>query len=158
MNNKKLLLGIVIGIIVLIIVVILFILLSRKTLTCTFKSDQSSNGYSISANYVVKAKYGIVQRVKINEVITSKDSKVLNKFEKQFNKQYSYNKKTYGGYKYKITNNNDKVTSNVTIDYNKLDMKQFIDNNAAMKEYTENNKLTLDGAKKMYEATGAVCK
>ena len=37
-------------------------------------------------------------------------------------------------------------------------MKQFIDNNAAMKEYTENNKLTLDGAKKMYEATGAVCK
>ena len=37
-------------------------------------------------------------------------------------------------------------------------MKKFIKANPAIKKYTEKNKLTVDGAKKLYESTGATCK
>ncbi len=158
MKNKKLLLSIIVGSIVIITAVVLFLLLSKKKITCTMTSDQSRNGYIIQSSYVIESKYGYVQNINIKEVITSKDSKILDKFENQFNKQYSYNKKAYHGYKYTVINDKNKVESKVTINYKKFDMKKFIKNNEAMKSYTKNNKLTLDGARKMYESTGVICK
>lgn len=158
MKNKKLLLSIIVGSIVIITAVVLFLLLSKKKITCTMTSDQKRNGYIIQYSYVIESKYGYVQSININEVITSKDSKILDKFENQFNKQYSYNKNTYHGYQYTVTNSDGKVESNITINYKEFDMKKFIKNNEAMKSYTKNNKLTLDGARKMYESTGATCK
>lgn len=158
MKNKKLLLSIIVGSIVIITAVVIFLLLSKKKITCTMISDQKRNGYIIQSSYVIESKYGYVQNINIKEVITSKDSKILDKFENQFNKQYSYNKKTYHGYQYTVINDKDKVESKVTINYKKFDMKKFIKNNEAMKSYIKNNKLTLEGARKMYESTGATCK
>ena len=158
MKNKKVLYFIVVLVIIVFVTLTKLALSSNKQLVCTNKSDQSSNGYVLETKYVIKSKFSKVKTINISESITSKDKKVLDKFEKQLKDNYSYNKKTYGGYKYKITNNNGVVTSNVIINYKKFDMDSFIDNNEAMKKYTKNNKLTLDGAKKMYESTGATCK
>ena len=64
----------------------------------------------------------------------------------------------YSGYDYTVTNKDGKVTSTVVVDFKIFDMEQFIKDNVAMKKYTEKNYLTLDGAVKMYEASGATCK
>ena len=37
-------------------------------------------------------------------------------------------------------------------------MNKFIKNNEAMKQYTKDGKFTIECAKKMYEASGAICK
>lgn len=155
MKNKKLYLLIIA---VLIVGTLLFVIIKPKKMVCTSKSDQSKNGYVIENKYVIKAKGKNVTKVEIKEIITSKDKDKLKDFKTQFEDQYSYFKKTYGGYEYKITTKGDTLTTNITIDYKKLDMDKFIENNAAMKQYTKKNKLTLEGAKKMYEASGATCK
>ncbi len=158
MKNNIVLYFVVVLVIIVFVTLTKLALSSNKQLVCTNKSDQSSNGYVLETKYVIKSKFSKVKTINISESITSKDKKVLDNFEKQLKDNYSYNKKTYGGYKYKITNNNGVVTSNVIINYKKFDIEKFIDNNEAMKKYTKNNKLTLEGAKKMYESTGATCK
>lgn len=150
---------IICGVVVLVVIILLVVIFGgRKSITCTMKSDQSKNGYVLETKYVIKANKNIVKKVAINETITSKDSKLLDRFEKSFKEQYEYNQKNYNGYTYKVTNKNGKVLTDVVIDYSEFDMEKFIKNNSAMKEYTDDNKLTLDGAKKLYESTGATCK
>lgn len=156
MKNKKIL-YVVIGLVV-VVGIVLFVLISPKKVTCTSKSDQSQNGYVIETKEVIYPRGKNVSKVVINQTITSKDSKKLDSFEKQFKEDYASFDKKYGGYKYKVTKTKDKVVSDITIDYTKLDMKKFITDNEAMKKYTKNNKLTVAGAKEMYEASGAVCK
>lgn len=159
-GNNKLLLVTTIGIVSLVIIIALVLLLSNKTqtLTCTNTSNQSASGYTLESTYVIKSKNNIVKEIKIEEVITSEDQDVLKRFEDQFNEQYEYNKNTYGGYEYKVINKDNKVSTDVLIKYTKVDMKIIISNNEAMKEYTKNDKLTLSGAKTMYEKSGATCK
>lgn len=158
MKKEKLPIIIVLSVLVVVLLIVFIFLVNGKKMTCTMKSDQSANGYVMETKYVVSSKGKYVKKVNINETITSKDKEKLKKFAKQFEEQYKYNKKAYGGYTFKVTNNGKKVISNVTIDYNKMDMKKFIKANAAMKEYTEKDKLTVEGAKKLYESTGATCK
>ena len=116
MKDKRIVFVIIVVILVFIVAGI--IIFSHKRVVCTNKTNQSSNGYVLETKYVIKTKFNKVKTINIIETITSKDKKVLKKF----------------------------------------DMYRFIDNNEAMKKYTKNNKLTLDGAKKMYESTGATCK
>ena len=153
--KNKLLLVSILGII---IVLVLITLYSTKETICSKKSDQSKNGYIYETKYVIKSRRGIVKKVEINEIITSKDNDLLKKYEKSFKEQYSHNKKTYGGYKYKVTNKNGKVTTRVIINYNTFNMKKFISSNPSMKRYIENDKYTLNKAIKLYKSTGATCK
>ena len=151
--DKRIIYGIVI---VILFIIVILLLLSHKTMKCTSTTKQKN--YTLETQYIVKAIGNKVKKVKINETITSKDEELLKKYEEQLKEQYEYNKKTYGGYKFKVTNKNGKVKSNVEINYNKIDMEKFITDNEAMKTYSKNNKFTLDGAKKLYASTGAVCK
>ncbi len=157
---KKYKIPIIIALVVLVVtlLIVFIVLIKDDKMTCTMKSDQSANGYVMETKYVVTSNGKNVMKVNITETITSKDKDKLKKFSSQFEEQYKYNKKAYGGYTYKVTNNGNKVISKVTIDYNKMNMKKFIKANVAMKEYTEKDKLTVEGAKKLYESTGATCK
>lgn len=128
-----------------------------KTMKCSSKSPQKN--YDISTDYTIKSSGKIVTSVTIKQVIESKDKKVLENFKKQLEDQYKNNNTVYGGYKYKVTINGKKLTADVTIDYKKFDLDKFVKTNGAMKEYVnKDNKLTVEGAKKMYESTGAKCK
>ncbi len=157
MKKNYIYVGIIVLIIIANIVVFLLLTFSNKEIICTSKSDQSKNGYILETTYKIKYKNEMVTSINIKEIITSKDKKKLKSFAKQFEEQYEYNKKTYGGYTYKVTNKDGKVESDVTVDYKEMDMKKFIKNNEAMKKFTNDNKLTLEGAKKLYESTGAKC-
>lgn len=127
--------------------------------TCSSKSIQKASGYEIETTHKIYSKENIVNKVESKTIITSKKEKILKNFESDFKKQYERNKKTYGEYDYTIDIKEGKLESIVTIDYSKFDMKKFIKDNVAMKEYVnDDNKYTLEGAKKYYKTTGAICK
>lgn len=157
MYDKKILIGgVAVGVAVL--GILLFVFSGNQKTICTLISNQSKNGYKLESKYEITSKNDIVKEVKVKEIVTSKDEKVLEKFEKQLKEQYEYNKKTYKGYTYKISKSNNKITTDVTINYKELNLEKFIKNNEAMKQYTKDNKFTLKGAKQLYERTGATCK
>lgn len=161
--NKK----IIIGIVVLLFVVVLLVLFikpnnkkvekNNNEIVCKLRSDQSKNGYILDSKYVIEYKDNIVEKVRINEEVMSLNMDILDEFENQFNDEYSYSKKKYGGYTYEVVKSNDKVNSNVEIDYKVFNIEKFAENNEAIREYLNDNKLTIDGAKKMYEKSGFKC-
>lgn len=127
------------------------------TAECNFESKQSD--YKINTNYKIYYKDNIVEKVDIDEVITSSSKDKLKEFNNSFKSLYDSNNSMYGGYTYDIKINKNKLVLSANIDYTVFDMNKFINNNAAMKEYiNKDNKLTLDGIIKMYEASGSTCK
>lgn len=130
-----------------------------KVTKCELNSDQSASGYTLNSTYNIYSTGNVVKKVVTKETVTSENTTVLQYFEKTLKEQYETANSSYGGYKFDIKKTNNKVISSVSIDYSKLDMKKFVDNNTAMKSYVnKNNQLTLEGAKKLYETLGASCK
>ena len=125
---------------------------------CTMTSDQSASGYKIKSTYNITSKSDIVNKVEIEEVVESKNKTILAYFKKQLKNQYKSYNTIYGGYEYEVTSEDKKVTSKVTVDYKKMNLKKFVKENEAMKEYVnKDNELTLKGIKTMYESMGAKC-
>ena len=125
---------------------------------CNFKSDQSASSYKINTKYTIYSYKDIVEKVDINQVITSSNKNVLKEFKQSFNSQYKLNSKTYGGYEYKMKIKKNKLTLNVTIDYTEFNMKKFVNNNKAMQKYiNKDKKLTLKGIKQLYKTSGTTC-
>lgn len=61
----------------------------------------------------------------MNEVVTSDKENVLTYFETYLNNSYKSLDDKYGGYDFKITKTTKDVSSNVTIDYNKMNLKKY---------------------------------
>lgn len=127
--------------------------------TCTLNSDQSANGYTLSATYKIYATNNVVTSVETEEIVTSDNEQIRDYFESKLKTSYETANKTYGGYAYNIKTKGNKVSSKVTIDYTKMNLKKFMESNTAMKAYVnKDNKITLEGAKNIYENLGATCK
>ena len=123
--------------------------------TCTLSSNQSSNGYKISSNYEIHSKDGLVNSVTTKETVESDNEQVRSYFKKTLEDNTA--NESYGGYTYNVTEDGNKVISDVTIDYSKMNLDKFVNDNSQMKSYIRNNKISLDGMKKIYEALGATC-
>lgn len=122
------------------------------------KSSTKQSNYSIKSNYKIISRKDIVEKVTIKQVIKSGDNDVLKKFEKQLLEQYKSNNNFYGGYKYDIKIVKKQLIADIAIDYEKINMKKFVKDNVAMKDYVnKKNQFTLNGAKKLYQSTGAKC-
>lgn len=120
--------------------------------TCTLSSDQSSNGYTLSSNYEIHSKDGLVNSVTTKETVESDNEQVRSYFKKTLEDSYNTANESYGGYTYNVTEDGNKVISDVTIDYSKMDLEKFVNDNSQMKSYIKNNRISLDGMKKIYEA------
>ncbi len=129
------------------------------TKTCTLTNNQSASGYKLDSNYEIHSTNGYVTSVTTKEVVTSDNKQIRDYFKKTLETTYSNANKTYGGYTYNITDEDNKVTSDVTIDYSKMDLDKFVKDNAQMKAYVnKKNQITLEGIQKVYETLGATCK
>ncbi|MCI8446126.1 MAG: YehR family protein [Bacilli bacterium] len=130
---------------------------SEKTITCTL--SQNTIEYNLQATYKIYAKGSVVEKVETVETVTSSDEEVLETLQKTVEEQYKNFNQLYGGYTYDVVNDGSKVESKVTIDYSTLDMSKMASDNTALKPFVNSkNRLTLNGAKAIYEATGAICK
>lgn len=128
------------------------------TKKCTLSQNQSSNGYTLDSKYEIHSKNGYVTKVITKETVESESEEVREYFKSTLEDSYKSTNEKYGGYTYSITENDNKVISNVTINYSKMDIEKFIEDNSQMSSYVKNNKLTLDGIVAIYEALGAICK
>ncbi len=127
--------------------------------TCTLTSNQVSQGYKLESTYEIHAKGNLVEKVVTKEVVTTDKEQVISYFKNYLEKTYKTANETYGGYKYSVDTTDNSVTSNVTIDYNKMDLDKFVKDNSSMKSYVnKNNKIKLEGVTSIYEKLGATCK
>lgn len=127
------------------------------TIKCTLSSKDAVNGYSLESEYTINYKGDVVESVDTVEKVTSESSEILDTFETTLNSTYSKMKETYGGYTYDVSKKDNTVTSKVTIDYNKMNIEQFVKDQPSLKSYVEDNKLKVDGIKSLYENMGATC-
>lgn len=130
----------------------------EQEVSCTVSKNDTVNGYSLESTYDIYATNDVVKTVKTKEVVTSDKEEVRSLFEKQFKTTYEKMDKEYGGYDVKITNKDNKVTSDVTIDYTKVNLKKLTKDEPSMKNImTDDKEFTLEGIKQLYESMGAIC-
>lgn len=125
---------------------------------CTLNSNNTTNGYKLASEYDVYSVDGEVNKVVTKEVVTSESQEILDYFETYLEQTYKAQNETYGGTTNKVINENGTVTSTTTIDYNKMDLNKYVEENTALSSYVnDNNKLKTDGIISIYESMGAVC-
>lgn len=130
----------------------------ETTISCSLTSNNTVSGYSLKSTYTIYSKDNEVQKVITKEVVTSDNSSILSTFETTLNQTYSKTNETYGGYDFKITKDGNTLTADTTIDYNKMDLKKYVEDNSSLKPYVnDNNMLTTDGLKTLYTSLGASC-
>lgn len=127
----------------------------EKSVTYAQINDQPNLGYKTETTVEIIHDDKFVTKIKTNRKIETTESEKLSDLINAFSRQYDMNNVSYSGYKYTISNIDDTHAEiNSEIDYTKLDMGKYLKDNPAMKEYTEDGKMTIDGAEKMYEKSG----
>ena len=142
-----------IGLIVLLVIIVLVYFPPFGKLVCTLSSAPGDP----HAEYTYTAYFKLwkVNKIVTEQVITSKNEKLLKKFEEQeqdINKEY----KSLDFFERKISLEGKHLTSVTTIDYDRIDYKKMaaIGDKVSGKEKT----LRIGAAKKMYQESGATCK
>lgn len=126
--------------------------------TCTLTSNDTVNGYKMESVYKIYGKGDVVEKVETTEIVTSDNEEILDYLEDYLIETYTLVNKTYGGYTNKVTNEDGKVVSLTTIDYNVMDLEKYAKDNTAVKNYiNSDNKFLIEGIINIYESTGAVC-
>ena len=128
---------------------------SIESMTCTRTMNQ--NGIKTSLKYNIKYKEDYVTRVKIVETVETTDSDILNTYKEQIESLYSpYKDIEYYDYNVAIADN--KLTSTVDINYEKVDTDKLLEIDSANEQLIKNGKINIDDIKSVYESLGATCK
>jgi hypothetical protein len=129
---------------------------AESKLVCTTDYDYEDLGYVIGSKYVVWAdKDSKVTKVVSEEIIESNDTSKLDEFEEYLKSNHN-TAQSYGGYTYNVKRENNRVTSDVTIDYSEFDSKKFVEDNKDVGK--DDAELTLDSIEAKYVTLGAECK
>lgn len=126
--------------------------------TCTLTQTNSVQGYKMENEYKIYGTGKVVDKVITTETIISDNDEILDYFEEYVNSTYKTMNDNYGGYEYSIKRDNDKLISKTTIDYNKMNVKKYVEDNSIMKNYANSdNQLLISGITQIYELMGATC-
>ena len=148
---------IIIAFIILVLVALYFIFFNKKVTICSRTLDQSASGYKINNEYKIKSLLGTAKTVQITDTITSKNNTILAYFEKQYKDVYTEQNKKYGGYTITSERKGDTVVVKAKIDFSKVKLSELAKDNTNISNDIKNNKLSLDGAKKLFTNMGAAC-
>lgn len=130
----------------------------EKTFTCTLYKKDVINNYELTSTYKVYATGDVVDKVETTEFVKSDNALMIDYFEETLEKSYKSMNEAYGGYDNKITKEELELTSITTIDYSNMDIAQLIKDDSSMKSIVNNNnKITVEGIKSLYEQLGAEC-
>lgn len=133
----------------------------QEIIHCTINLDKDDTkaNYTIESTYDIYGTDNIVHKIISHEKVMSDDPKTLSYFEDYLNYTYeSFNDK-YSGYSYNIKIKDKQVISDVTIDYNSMNMDSYVIDNPEMLTYVnDEKKLTMESAKKIYESMNGICK
>ncbi len=130
----------------------------EQHLSCKLYSKDVLSGYELNATYDAYAKDEVVTSTKSKEVVTSQEETILDSFEETLTTTYKTLNESYGGYTYKVNRNKTEVISDVTIDYEAMNLTAFVKDQPTVKQYMNNSlRFTLSGIQAMYEELGATC-
>lgn len=104
---------------------------------CNIKSKSNENAYRIQSEYKIYGKDKLVTKIEKEEIVISEDEEMLKYFEEYLGVSYSNLNEKYGGYDNKITKDNDKIISNTTINFDSINIKDYIKDNESMKNYVD---------------------
>ena len=124
------------------------------TLNCTRLA--TVEGGSGTFNYIVSYKGDDLTHLSSSESVKSNDQSILDTYEDSYKKIDSY----YEGIKYydtEIIRDNDSVTYNIDIDYEKVDVKKIIELEGEEDNIFENNKAKLSKYLEFSKKLGITC-
>lgn len=127
----------------------------EKTTTCTQKTN--TDEYKLINEYVIYSTDEYVDKVVTTETIESDNEDILDTLEDYVDELYSTYDKKYGGYTYNIERKNGKLVAKTTIDYKKMDLEEFANDNEDFEKYIKNDKLLLSGVKELYKSMDIEC-
>lgn len=160
-SKNKYITALVAGISISFAVIVLIVIITNnksKVITCTQTSDQPNLGYKTETTIEISYDGNHAKSIKSIKKIEATDKEKLTEQINSYASQYDLNNASYGGHTNSLNTIDDTHATFVgEINYEKVDMQKFIKDNPAMGQYTEGAKLTKDGAKRMYEASGATC-
>lgn len=133
----------------------------QEIIHCTINLDKDDTkaNYTIESTYDIYGTDNIVHKIISHEKVMSDDPKTLSYFEDYLNNTYEDFNNKYSGYNFKIEKSENQVISDVTIDYDIMEMESYVKNNPEMLTYVnDEKKLTMESAKKIYESMNGICK
>lgn len=129
----------------------------QKTMHCEVSTRDVVNGYETASDYTIYYTDDYVDKVETVETVTSESEEFLDTMEEYVNTTYEATNSAYGGYTYEVTREDGKVVSNVTIDYDKMNLEQYATDQPSLAQYIEDGKFLVDGIIEIYETAGATC-
>lgn len=152
-NNKALIITLIIILIGLLVIVRIKIGPINGKLVCNYKNNSEVMISSLS--YKMDFRLRNVTKLETKEVIESEDKDLLKTYKESMEElAKKYTSLKY--YKTKITEKDNKLIINTTIEYGKIDMKKYKEIEGE-KSYIKNNKLKIKKLKEIYEKNGAKC-
>lgn len=129
-----------------------------KTTKCTLTKNDVVNGYKLESTYEISYSNDSVKKVHSIEKVISESSEILDQFETTLNNTYSTMNNTYGGYTYEVKKSDDNVTSDVTIDYEKVDLDKLSKDDSSISAIINDDKeISKEKLQSMYESLSATC-
>ncbi len=130
---------------------------TKGVVSCTLKSNDVINGYSMDSKYTINYVGDIVDNVETVETVTSENQTFLETVKTSAEDTYNKMNAAYGGYTYSVSLNGNTVVSSAKIDYNVMNVSKFVEDQPTLKSYSKDGKLTVEGVKSLYSALGATC-
>ena len=124
---------------------------------CEMSTKDVVSGYELQSDYTIYYTGDYVDKVETVETVTSDSSEILDYMEEYLSTTYDSMNNAYGGYVYDVTKEDNKIVSKVEINYNKMDLEQFVTDQPALKNYVKDGKMLLDGVVSIYESNGSTC-
>lgn len=129
---------------------------SNDTLSMTCTRTMNQNNIKTSLKYNVEYKDDYVSRIKSVETIETDSSDILNTYKEQIESLYSpYQDVDY--YEYNVEIQDNKLTSTVDINYEKVDTDKLFEIDSANGQLIKDGKIRVDDIKSVYENLGAIC-
>lgn len=127
---------------------------SGNLMTCTMSMNQNNIKTNLKYNISYDGDY--VTRVKSIETVETDSEDILNSYKAQIESLYSpYNDIEYYEYNVKIEDN--KLTSTVDINYEKVDTDKLLEIDSANGQLIKDGKIKVNDIKSVYESLGAIC-
>jgi len=129
--------------------------IEEKSFKCTLNKTMEDST-NLDATYLVFYKGENVTRLNTEEIMTSNNDKTLELYQKQLENLYqAYRDIEYYNNEIRIEGN--KLYSITKIDYEQINMDQFLKINEQMKSLIDDGKLKVLTLKAMYQTLGITC-
>lgn len=127
---------------------------SRNLMICTRSINQNNIKTNLKYNISYDGNY--VTRVKSIETVETDNEDILDNYKTQIESLYSpYSDIDYYEYNVKVENN--KLTSTVDINYEKVDTNKLLEIDSANGQLIKDGKIKVSDIKSVYESLGAIC-